>query len=120
MPTVRAGCMTGWSARQLPGVKPRPGIAPRSGSRHNGSHEPRRRFIRVQERRRGRDDIDMNLFARHALLPTGWAHDVLVDVGPEGTIRSVDVAFERPDDAEHLQGPLIPGMPNVHSHAFQR
>jgi formimidoylglutamate deiminase len=62
----------------------------------------------------------MKLFARHALLPAGWAHDVLVDVDPEGAIRSVDVAFERPADAEHLQGPLIPGMPNVHSHAFQR
>lgn len=62
----------------------------------------------------------MKLFASHALLPTGWASDVLVDIGPEGTIRSVDVAFERPENAEHLQGPLVPGMPNVHSHAFQR
>jgi formimidoylglutamate deiminase len=62
----------------------------------------------------------MKLFARDALLPTGWARDVVVDVGPGGTIRSVDVAFERPDDAEPLQGALIPGMPNAHSHAFQR
>ncbi|HUH94400.1 MAG TPA: formimidoylglutamate deiminase [Casimicrobiaceae bacterium] len=62
----------------------------------------------------------MRLFARDALLPTGWARDVLVDVGPDGSIHGVDVAFERPSDAEHLQGPLVPGMPNVHSHAFQR
>jgi len=62
----------------------------------------------------------MRLFARDALLPTGWARDVLVDVGPDGSIHRVDVAFERPFDAEHLQGPLVPGMPNVHSHAFQR
>jgi formimidoylglutamate deiminase len=62
----------------------------------------------------------MKLFARNALLPTGWTRDVVVDVGPGGTIRSVDVAFERPTDAEPLQGALIPGMPNAHSHAFQR
>ena len=62
----------------------------------------------------------MKLFARDALLPTGWARDVVVDVGPDGSIRGVDAAFERPYDAEHLQGPLVPGMPNVHSHAFQR
>jgi formimidoylglutamate deiminase len=62
----------------------------------------------------------MKLFARDALLPTGWAHDVLVDVAADGSIRAVDVAFAEPVDAERLQGPLVPGMPNVHSHAFQR
>ncbi len=62
----------------------------------------------------------MKLFARDALLPTGWAHDVLVDVAADGSIRAVDVAFAPPVDAERLQGPLVPGMPNVHSHAFQR
>ena len=62
----------------------------------------------------------MKLFARDALLPSGWAHDVLVDVDGDGSIRAVEVAFAAPADAERLQGPLIPGMPNVHSHAFQR
>jgi formimidoylglutamate deiminase len=62
----------------------------------------------------------MKLFARDALLPTGWARDVVIDVGFDGTIRAVDVAFERPADAEDVPGALLPGMPNVHSHAFQR
>jgi formimidoylglutamate deiminase len=62
----------------------------------------------------------MRLFARDALLPTGWARDVVVDVAADGTILGVDVAFERPSHAEELQGALVPGMPNVHSHAFQR
>jgi formimidoylglutamate deiminase len=62
---------------------------------------------------------EMKLFARNALLPTGWARDVVIDV-IDGMIRSVDVAFDRPAEAEHLQGALVPGMPNVHSHAFQR
>jgi formimidoylglutamate deiminase len=70
--------------------------------------------------RGGFQNDNMKLFARDALLPSGWARDVVVDVGPDGTIRAVDVAFDRPSDAEHVQGALIPGMANVHSHAFQR
>ena len=62
----------------------------------------------------------MKLFARDALLPTGWARDVVLDIGTDGTFSSIDVAFAPPRDAERVQGPLIPGMPNVHSHAFQR
>jgi formimidoylglutamate deiminase len=62
----------------------------------------------------------MKLFARDALLPTGWAHDVVVDIGGDGSILAVDAAFAAPEEVERVQGPLIPGMPNVHSHAFQR
>jgi formimidoylglutamate deiminase len=62
----------------------------------------------------------MKLFARDALLPAGWARDVVIDVGLDGNIRAVEAAFTRPSDAEHVQGALVPGMPNVHSHAFQR
>jgi len=38
--------------------------------------------------------ITMKLFARDALLPSGWAHDVLIDVAGDGTIGAVDVAFD--------------------------
>jgi formimidoylglutamate deiminase len=62
----------------------------------------------------------MKLFARDALLPTGWAHDVVVDIGGDGVIRAAEIAFAAPPDAETVQGALVPGMPNVHSHAFQR
>jgi formimidoylglutamate deiminase len=53
------------------------------------------------------------------MLPSGWADNVLIVVGDDGVIASVapsltDVAAER------LNGPVIPGMPNLHSHAFQR
>src|SRR5258706_1688501 len=57
-------------------------------------------------------------FARDALLPSGWARDVLISVDG-GDI----VAFEplaAPDGAERLHGPVLPGMANLHSHAFQR
>jgi formimidoylglutamate deiminase len=62
----------------------------------------------------------VKLFARDALLPTGWTRDVVLEIAADGTIDALEVALKAPDDAERLQGPLIPGMPNVHSHAFQR
>ncbi len=53
----------------------------------------------------------------HALLPAGWARDVRVAVGRDGCITSVerDVRGAGP---RHAVG--VPGVPNVHSHAFQR
>ncbi len=58
------------------------------------------------------------LFAREALLPQGWCNDVLIEV-EDGSITAVR-AGATVDGAEALRGPVIPGMPNVHSHAFQR
>ncbi|MEP7275201.1 MAG: formimidoylglutamate deiminase [Betaproteobacteria bacterium] len=59
------------------------------------------------------------LFARHALLPGGWARDVLVVVDGAGQIEHV--AADSPGDGvEALAGPVVPAMPNLHSHAFQR
>ncbi len=57
-------------------------------------------------------------FLPTALLPTGWAHDVRVTVA-DGTITAVDAAAT-PDNATPLPGIALPGMPNLHSHAFQR
>ncbi|QJQ93873.1 MULTISPECIES: formimidoylglutamate deiminase [Halomonadaceae] len=58
-------------------------------------------------------------FADHALLPSGWAKRVLLEVDTAGTL--VSVTPERaPGSAERLRGPALPGMPNLHSHAFQR
>jgi formimidoylglutamate deiminase len=58
-------------------------------------------------------------FAKSALLPEGWAADVLIEVDDSGDILSVK-AGAAPTGAALLKGPVIPGMPNVHSHAFQR
>lgn len=57
--------------------------------------------------------------ADSALLPDGWAQAVQLAVGADGRIVSVQAGVE-PGAAERLAGPLIPGMPNLHSHAFQR
>ncbi len=55
---------------------------------------------------------------RRALLPTGWRDDVRVEVNEAGRIARVDV---RGDDAgAHRLGFVVPGLPNLHSHTFQR
>ncbi len=61
----------------------------------------------------------MKLFAPAALLPGGWADDVLIDIGADGSVAGVR-ANATPDGAERASGPLVPGMANLHSHAFQR
>ncbi|MFO1397445.1 MAG: formimidoylglutamate deiminase [Burkholderiales bacterium] len=61
----------------------------------------------------------MNLFAAHALLPDGWARDVRIEVDEAGTIAAVERGVP-PEDAGVVPGPLLPAMPNLHSHAFQR
>lgn len=59
------------------------------------------------------------LFARQALLGEGWARDVLFRFGPDGGIVSAMPGCV-PDGAPVAAGPVLPGMVNVHSHAFQR
>jgi len=61
----------------------------------------------------------MNLFAADALTSRGWMRDVRIGIAADGTIACVESGAQ-PDGAERLAGPLIPGMPNLHSHAFQR
>ena len=59
------------------------------------------------------------LFAEQAFLPGGWAEAVLFEVDASGSIVRV-TAKAAPGDAERAKGPVLPGMPNLHSHAFQR
>jgi formiminoglutamate deiminase len=59
------------------------------------------------------------IFAEQALLPGGWATDVRVCVDAAGAVASVEAgAAPRPGDDRHAI--LLPAMPNLHSHAFQR
>lgn len=54
----------------------------------------------------------------HALLPSGWARDVRIDVA-DGAITAVTPDARR-DGAQRVAGIAIPGLPNLHCHAFQR
>ena len=58
-------------------------------------------------------------FAERALLPTGWATNVRIEVGADGFLTRIQANADA-QGAQRLNGPVLPGMPNLHSHAFQR
>jgi formimidoylglutamate deiminase len=58
------------------------------------------------------------LFFDHALVPSGWARNVRISVA-DGTILSITEGAMR-EGAERIAGIAIPGLPNLHCHAFQR
>lgn len=60
------------------------------------------------------------LFAEHALLPGGWARHVLLQWHANGLWQSLEAGQTPPPGVPHASGPVLPGMPNLHSHAFQR
>lgn len=60
-----------------------------------------------------------DLFLDSALLPGGWARDVRVSIDSGGWITAIDVDTT-PQGARHVPGIAVPGVPNVHSHVFQR
>ena len=59
------------------------------------------------------------LFARHALLPSGPARDVLIEADG-GRFTSVTPGATPPPGATRLGGAVLPGLANAHSHAFHR
>lgn len=62
---------------------------------------------------------DRAIFCHRLLTPDGWLRDCLIRVDLAGHILSIESG--RAGDADVvLHGPVIPGMPNCHSHAFQR
>jgi formimidoylglutamate deiminase len=54
-----------------------------------------------------------------AWLADGWHRNVVISVDPEGGIVDIS-ADDTVTTARMINGAAIPGMPNVHSHAFQR
>ena len=58
------------------------------------------------------------IFAEQALLPDGWNNNVRITLAG-GRVTAVEPgALPQPGDERHAI--LLPGMPNLHSHAFQR
>ncbi len=60
------------------------------------------------------------LFANDALLRTGWSKNLLLTWDDAGRLTRVEPDADPPAGASMAKGPVIPGMPNLHSHAFQR
>lgn len=67
---------------------------------------------------------DGSLFTTHARLANGWQPDVLLQWDAHGTLTTVrshtpaDLLRTIPQ-LQRARGPILPGMPNLHSHAFQ-
>ena len=60
-------------------------------------------------------------FFDSALLASGWARDVRVSVDDDGDISQIESdARDDRNGSVHIPGVALPGMPNLHSHAFQR
>lgn len=65
------------------------------------------------------------LWCKSALLASGWAADVLFDIDAAGNFASIKVDTAHPEHAigrqvERIDGSVIAGVPNLHSHAHQR
>jgi formiminoglutamate deiminase len=58
------------------------------------------------------------LWFERALLPDGWKNDVLIEISG-GRIEAVLPGSSR-RDADAAAAIAVPGLPNLHSHAFQR
>ena len=59
-----------------------------------------------------------SLHFAEALLPTGWAHDVRIGIDAGRFTRIESGVPAQPSDQRHAVA--LPGLPNLHSHAFQR
>jgi formimidoylglutamate deiminase len=62
--------------------------------------------------------VRRELFFDHALLPSGWARHVRVSVADGNIVAVAENA--PPAGADRIAGIAIPGVPNLHCHAFQR
>ena len=63
---------------------------------------------------------NQSLFAEHAYLPDGWRRNVLLEWDASGTLTAVTPDTPSRRRVRKAAGPVLPGMPNLHSHAFQR
>ncbi|HEY6087334.1 MAG TPA: formimidoylglutamate deiminase [Burkholderiaceae bacterium] len=61
------------------------------------------------------------LWAAQAWLPNGWQQNVLLRMGRDGCWAEVTPGVVQPPaGALVIDSPLVPGLVNAHSHAFQR
>lgn len=64
--------------------------------------------------------MNTSLFAHDALLPAGWAKNVLLQWNAQGQLTRVQPNCNPDGPVQSAVGPIVPGTPNLHSHAFQR
>ena len=65
--------------------------------------------------------VNVNLFAKLALISDGWAHNVRISISEDGKISNVESrVMPSPNDLQLRNRILLPAMANLHSHSFQR
>lgn len=67
----------------------------------------------------GKPSTEQGLRCSQVLLPGGWALDQTVRFDPDGTITGIASATDADAGVPLARGPVIPGIANLHSHAFQ-
>jgi formimidoylglutamate deiminase len=60
------------------------------------------------------------LWAPRAWIAGRWAEAVLLHAGPDGHWAEIHTSAAPPPQATVLPGPVLPGLVDAHSHAFQR
>jgi formimidoylglutamate deiminase len=63
---------------------------------------------------------EQTLWAPRAWLPGGWRESVLLEVDAQGRWLKVLPDTPLPEGMTPLAGPVLPGLVDAHSHAFQR
>ncbi len=59
-------------------------------------------------------------WAPAAWMDGGWQSSVVLEVDANGHWSHIAAGVPAPHDAERLAGPVLPGLVDAHSHAFQR
>lgn len=66
---------------------------------------------------------ELHLQVEHLYQPGGWLSPAFIEVGADGKVARIRASQPRTwDDAgtTRVTGYVLPGLPNLHSHAFQR
>jgi formimidoylglutamate deiminase len=59
-------------------------------------------------------------WAPAAWVDGGWQPSVVLEIDAQGRWSRIAAGVPAPQDAERLAGPVLPGLVDAHSHAFQR
>ncbi|MCA0242621.1 MAG: formimidoylglutamate deiminase [Proteobacteria bacterium] len=63
---------------------------------------------------------ELALWAPQAWIAGAWQPQVLLEAGADGRWQRITPHTPPPAQAERLAGPVLPGLVDAHSHAFQR
>jgi formimidoylglutamate deiminase len=63
--------------------------------------------------------VNNTMFAHHALLPNGWTNNVRLHWDEAGALTQIETGAQC-QAGEYVESYVLPGMTNLHSHAFQR